>query len=316
MIHKKLLISVLVFVIVTLVHVPMVHATTVTQKDESNNGYETVYSGMLDVEAKVVSVKLLLNPNDCKDGMVQIDGQSIIINSKLAETVGYGHANAQAYDFTGDGKEEISLIISGGASGSFQAVQVFGNKDGKWTEISIPSEVYNQLPEFMKQQQKKMGIKKSASMNYYRTVSVRKNKILFTYQIFSESSSNIVGTIYKELVYSSDKNEFVLGDTQVIVNNAKCSVRTSANKKAITIKWSTKAKKSSIKGVQIKIATKKGMKGAKTYKFGKKTARKMLYKFTVKSGKILNDKTYYIKVRLKLGNKWTKWSGVIESKVG
>lgn len=284
--------------------------------NHSNNdsNYEMVYSDTVDVASKDVSVNVLLNPNDYKDGMIRIDGQDITINSKLSETVGYAHANAEAYDFTGDGKEEIALTISGGASGSFQAIQVFGCTEGIWTEITIPEEVYKQIPKFVKQQQKKIGIKMDASLNYYRTVSVKKQKILFTYQILSESGTKIIGKICKELVYSSDKNEFVLGDTQVTVTDNKCSVKTSGNKKAITIKWSTRAKKSSIKGVQIKLATKKSMKGAKTYKFGKKIARKMSYKFTVKSGKISKNKTYYVKVRLKVGNKWTKWSDVKKAK--
>ena len=50
------------------------------------------------------------------------------------------------------------------------------------------------------------------------------------------------------------------------------------------------------------------------YMFGKTTARKMSYKFTVKSGKISKNKTYYVKVRLKVGNKWTKWSDVKNAK--
>ena len=287
--------------------------------EKSDNGYETIYSDTVSIDEKDTSVKVLLNPKDCKDGTIQIDGQDITINSQLAEDVGYAHANVEAYDFTGDGKEEIALIISGGASGSFQAVQIFGNAKGVWTEINVPSEVYKQLPRFVVQQQKKLGIIMDASMNYYRTVSIKEQKLFFTYQILSESGAKTVGTICQELVYSSDKNAFVLGDTKVTSNkcnvtNNKCSVKTFANKKSITVKWSTEAKKSSVKGVQIKIATKKSMKNAKTYKFGKTTARKMSYKFTVKSGKISKTKTYYVKVRLKVGNKWTKWSDVKNAK--
>ena len=282
--------------------------------DNKGSDYEMVYSDIVDVDTKDVSVNVFLNPNDYADGMIRIDGQDITINSKLAQDVGYAHANASAYDFTGDEKEEIVLIISGGASGSFQAVQVFGCTEGKWTEITIPQEVYKQIPNFVKQQQKKIGIKMDSSLNYYRTISYKNQKLLFTYQILSESGTKIIGKICKELVYSSDKNEFVLGGTQVTVTDKKCSVKTSGNKKSITIKWNTKAETTSIKGVQIKLATKKSMKNAKTYKFGKKTARKMSYKFTIKSGKVSKGKTYYFKVRLKVGNKWTKWSDVKKAK--
>lgn len=56
------------------------------------------------------------------------------------------------------------------------------------------------------------------------------------------------------------------------------------------------------------------MKDATTYWFGKKDAQKMSYKFMEKSGKISENKTYYFKVRLKVGNKWTKWSNIKMSK--
>lgn len=89
----------------------------------------------------------------------------------------------------------------------------------------------------------------------------------------------------------------------------KCTLKTSVSSKGVTIKWSvSKKKKSSFKNVQIKVATKKSMKSAKTYKFGKSTAKKGSYQLTVKSGKVKANKTYYIQVRVKVKNKWTKWS--------
>ena len=89
----------------------------------------------------------------------------------------------------------------------------------------------------------------------------------------------------------------------------KCTLKTSVSSKGVTVKWSvSKKKKSSFKNVQIKVATKKSMKSAKTYKFGKSTAKKGSYQLTVKSGKVKANKTYYIQVRVKVKNKWTKWS--------
>ena len=282
----------------------------------TDSTYDVVYSETLKTGEKNVSLKILLNTKDCTDGMIQIDQQDIAINSELAKTVGYAHAETKVYDFNGDGKEEIALVISGGASGAFQAVQVFGNTDGKWNEIKIPSVIYDQLPKFVKKQQKELGIKIEDSVNYYRTVSFEKEKIFISYQILSETGTESVGEVKKELSYSSDKKQFVLGDTLVIpAKNKTCTIEVLAKKKAIKVKWSSGAKKSSIKGVQIKVATKKNMKGAKTYKFGKENAQKMSYLFTVKNGKISNNKTYYVKVRLKAGNKWTKWSNVEKAKV-
>lgn len=282
--------------------------------DEKN--YDVVYSDTVMIKEKRTSIKIFLNPEMSTDGIIKIDNQEIPLNPELAKTVGYAHGKAKAYDFTGDGNEEIALVISGGASGAFQAIQVFGNTDEKWNEINIPSDIYRNIPDFMKKQQKKLDIKMDDSLIYYRTISFKKEKILISYQILSNSDMNVIGEIRKELFYSSDKKEFVLGDTLVLPGtNKNCMITTSARKNAIIIQWNLGVRKSSVKGAQIKVATKKNMKDAKIYKFGKEKAQKMSYEFTIQSGKIAKNKNYYFKVRLKVGKKWTKWSDVKKSKI-
>lgn len=104
------------------------------------------------------------------------------------------------------------------------------------------------------------------------------------------------------------------GTTKKTVKVTLSSAKASSN--AITVKWKlSNAKKSDIKSAQIKVSTKKNMNGAKTYKLNKASAKKMSYKFTVKSGKISKGETYYFKIRLKVKNKWTSWSGVKSAKV-
>ncbi len=89
----------------------------------------------------------------------------------------------------------------------------------------------------------------------------------------------------------------------------KCTLKTSVSSKGVTVKWSvSNKKKSSFKNVQIKVATKKNMKSARTYKFSKSTAKKGSYQFTIKSGKVKANTTYYIQMRVKVKSKWTAWS--------
>lgn len=92
------------------------------------------------------------------------------------------------------------------------------------------------------------------------------------------------------------------------------TLKTSASKTDIKVKWSG-IKKSKIKGAQIKYATSKSLKGAKTIKLNKTKAKKMSYSFTTASKKIVKGSTYYFKVRVKVGKKWTKWSSVKSAKI-
>lgn len=181
-----------------------------TTHKNNSDAMEVVYSDTVKVGKKKVALKILLNPELSTDGVIQIDNQEIPINPEFAENVGYAHGEAEAYDFTGDGKEEIAFIISGGASGSMQAVQVFEETDGKWNEIPIPSDIYDNIPKFMKEQQ---DIKIDDSLIYYRTISFKEEKILVSYHMFADSGTKDIGEICKELFYSFDKKEFVLGET-------------------------------------------------------------------------------------------------------
>lgn len=133
-------------------------------------------------------------------------------------------------------------MISGGASGTVQAVQVFGNIDGKWDEIDIPSNIYSDAPKFVKRQLKELDIKMDNSIVYYPSVSFKKEKILINYCLFADSGTTAIGTIQKELIYSSDKKRFVLGDTLVIPATNNCFVTAAASKKAITIQWISSVK--------------------------------------------------------------------------
>lgn len=88
----------------------------------------------------------------------------------------------------------------------------------------------------------------------------------------------------------------------------KPEVILSSNKTSITIKWKG-IKKSKIKSAQIKISDNQKMKNGKTINLNKKLARKMSYKLTTKSGAVKAGTTYYVRIRLKTGKKWSKWSG-------
>lgn len=207
-----------------------------TTGETNNKTYETVYSDVLKISENKVPLEIIINSKDCTDGVIKIDNQEIPINTKLARTIGYAHATTKIYDFTGDGKKEIALVISGGASGAVQAIQVFGNIDGKWNEIIIPANIYRNIPKFMKKQQKKLGIKINNSTRYYRTVSFKQKKILISYNIISDTDGRLVGEIRKKLFYSSDKKQCVLGDTLVIPAENRCIIKASSNNKAINIK--------------------------------------------------------------------------------
>lgn len=188
---------------------------TVLEK-EKNGEYESVYSTQLKVADGQVEIEVFLNPKNCRDGIIQIDNEKIPVNSKLAETIGYAHVEAKVRDLTGDKKEEIVLIISGGSSGSIQAVQVFENTERGWKEIRLPANLYSDVPKFLRNQLKKMGIKMDEVQYYYRTVSLKKEKLIFNYIIYKTGEQKPIVTIRRKVLYSPSKEKFIGSDTTLI----------------------------------------------------------------------------------------------------
>ena len=181
------------------------------------NAYEMSYSSELEIGNEKISLEIWSSNIGRK--VVKIDSQEIPIKNQELPLGGAG-LEVKAYDFTDDGKEEIVLIESQGASGAVQDILVFANTDGQWDEMDIPSEIYKDTPEFVEKQLEELNkdMDDITVYNRYRIISFEKEKILIDYQIFADTDSGSIdmGTIQKELLYSPDEKKFMLGNTLFI----------------------------------------------------------------------------------------------------
>lgn len=178
------------------------------------NAYEKDFSDELEIGNEKIPLEIWSSNIGYR--VIKIDGQEIPIEIQGLPLGGAG-LELEAHDFTDDGKEEIVLVESSGASGSVQYILVFGNTDGQWEELDIPSDIYSDEndPEFLKKQMEELNVELDASVyNKYRTVSVNEEKILIEYSLFLDTDSGSVdmGMFRKELVYSSKDKGFVAGD--------------------------------------------------------------------------------------------------------
>ncbi len=182
------------------------------------NHYEKDYSAEVEIENEKIPLELWSSDIGCT--VVKIDGQEIPLETWDLPLGGAG-LEQMTHDFTNDGKEEIVLVESSGASGAVSYILVFGNTDGQWKELHIPPELYSDAedPDFVKKQLKELNIEPDPSVYHkYRTVSFNEGKILIEYPLFADTDSESVdmGMFRMELAYSSEEKCFVLEDTLYI----------------------------------------------------------------------------------------------------
>ncbi len=178
------------------------------------NGYETDYSSELELADKKIPIELW--SSNAGYTVIKIDGQEIPLDTRETPLGGAG-LEITAHDFAADKTEEIVLIESGTAD----HILVFQNTDGQWAEMNIPSEIYSDTkdPDFLKKQAKDLNIELDESVyNRYRTISYDEDKIIIKYPLYldTDSGSADMGTLQRELVYSSPEKGFQLGSISYV----------------------------------------------------------------------------------------------------
>lgn len=178
---------------------------------KNDKPYERVYSVELNIEKEKIPFEIWVASE--ADKRIKIDGQEISIDPEFAANVKYEQIETTAYyDFTGDGKEEIALIDTGGAAGgAFQTVQVFERTGGQWKEIKFPSDICSNLPGFVEEKLKELDIHvEPDSLACRRTVSLsyENKKIRMNYKLYTDDLTAAVGTIHKEAVYAPGQKKF------------------------------------------------------------------------------------------------------------
>ena len=187
----------------------------------ANPAYEKVFSDELEADKDKIVIEIWNNSDQYTDGQIKINNQEFPIDPESESAMlGYAHTTASVCDLTNDGKEEIILIASGGASGSVQSVQVFENVNETWHEMDMPSGIYDKNGEplaFVTDKLEELNTEMAPLVlyNQYRNVSFENDKIFIDYPLWTDTDSGSVdmGIIRKEISYSMEEKKFILGDT-------------------------------------------------------------------------------------------------------
>ena len=187
--------------------------------ESAYNDYENTYSAELKTGDEKVLFEIWAD-SASGNKTIRIDGQEISIDSEIASGKYGGIVETETYDYTGDGTEEIVLVDCGGASGSYHSFLVFGNRDGVWEEVRIPSGLYaDDDAKLWKAGTEDTDITIDDSVYpRYRTISFQDEIILIRYELAADTDEGpaMIGTVQKEVLYDSKERAFVWGDTSFV----------------------------------------------------------------------------------------------------
>ncbi len=202
-----------------------------TQKDREN--YEAVLKQDVTVNGSKKVLEIVQNEKDVSDVVITVDGEEAEL-SRVSIGAGYVHAEGKAADVTGDGEEEIILLLGGGASGLPLEMQVLEQTDQGWKEIVFPDALWesdNRIVALDKHKNS-LDIRVDAT-NSSKTLKLTKkqrgadaeikyqicklegNQLFVQYDVYLEGNPEPAAAVLQEVVYDEKSGQFQYGKTKI-----------------------------------------------------------------------------------------------------
>ena len=202
---------------------------------EVENKYEETFSSDVEIDDSVKKIRIIQNANDVRDTKVFVEDSEVKME-RISIDAGYSMTEIKTLDCTGDGEDEIIMILQGGASGAMNEIQVLTRKEDAWVEIPLPEELWEMdFVTFDKENGKvfadvkETNTKKKLSLEsaqvaeeefgiQYRLCEIEKNQIVIKYEVYSGDINNLIGKIEQKISFDKESNKFSYGETSFSFN--------------------------------------------------------------------------------------------------
>lgn len=199
-----------------------------SEETKKEGKYETCVDKKIQIDGRQERFRILANPESANDvkmtvGKAGVKLERVSINSRSST------ARVKVRDCTGDGKEDIVLMLYGGASGAYNEIQVIAKEKGKWKEAPFPEELWEDDAISFDRQGKKMKIGVAGTKEEkviddssddewgtrYRLCKIGKDgQITIVYQVYrGDDINHIVGKVKLTMRYDRAAKAFKIGKT-------------------------------------------------------------------------------------------------------
>jgi len=192
--------------------------------------YEETFAKAIQIDGKKEKVQVLQNSEDVTDMKIMV-GDSEAEMERISIGAGYSMAQVKTHDYTGDGREEIILKLRGGASGTYQEIQVLTRDNGQWRELPFPAELWEDDFVSFEKGEKKVKVMAAAAKAEemvagaadqewgvrYRQCKISKtHEISVVYEIYcGDDINNVIGQVKQTMRYDKKSMAFRYVETKI-----------------------------------------------------------------------------------------------------
>lgn len=197
--------------------------TSAPAQTEGTPEYEKYFDKKLPIDGQKKRFQILRNKNLANDVRMMV-GKTEVALERVSVDVGYAQVRVKICDCTGDGRDDIVLILFGGAAGAYHEIQVLTRENGEWREVPFPANLWEENFLSIKKEGKYrkisvMDTKESKMVadasdeqwgTGYRTCKAGKDgRVSILYQIYrGDDVNNIAGKVKLTMSYDSETKAF------------------------------------------------------------------------------------------------------------
>ncbi len=190
--------------------------------------YEICVDKKIQIGGSQERIRILRNEENAKDVKMTM-GKAGVNLERVSVDAGYAQARVKVRDCTGDGKEDIVLMLYGGASGAYNEIQVLAKEKGKWKEVPFPEELWEEDFISFEKAGKKMKIGVTGTKEEKviddpsddewgvrtRICKIGKDgQVTIVYQVYrGDDVNHIIGKVKLSMRYNRAEKAFKIGKT-------------------------------------------------------------------------------------------------------
>lgn len=115
-----------------------------SEETNKEGKYDVVIDKKIQIDGRQERFRILANPDSVEDVKMTVGKDAVKLDRVSINSRSSAATKVKVRDCTGDGKEDIVLVLHGGASAACNDLQVLAKEKKKWKEVPFPEELWEE----------------------------------------------------------------------------------------------------------------------------------------------------------------------------
>lgn len=184
-----------------------------------------------ETDEKVSHIKLCSGENNSNPAILIDDFSVPFPDGDKVVYENFNYAEIETADLDADGMNEIIIIFSGGAGGTFQTFRVLRNDGVHWKWLGLPYDdfdksfvtvslendeeiaIASEYTDFNETIKLDNGVAQTSGLGY-KSIEIGKDKLTVKQYIYVNNTGDIIGAVEQDFLIDSKKGMFAFGETR------------------------------------------------------------------------------------------------------